>query len=50
VHPDDDLRRIRELMNEALNNPGQNIKGQLRLQHRNGSYKNHGCYFPEFVK
>jgi PAS domain S-box-containing protein len=38
VHPDD-LETHRELMNEALNNPGKNIKGQLRLQHRNGSYK-----------
>jgi len=38
VHPDD-LEMNKELMNEALNNPGKNIKGQLRLQHKNGSYK-----------
>ena len=38
VHPDD-MKRNKELMNEALNNPGKNIKGQLRLQHKNGGYK-----------
>lgn len=38
VHPDD-LEMHKALMNETLNNPGKNIKGQLRLQHKKGSYK-----------
>jgi PAS domain S-box-containing protein len=38
LHPDD-MELNKNMMNEALINPGKNIKGQLRLQHKNGSYK-----------
>lgn len=38
VHADDvDLNK--NLFEDALKNPGKNIKGQLRLQHKNGEYK-----------
>ena len=38
IHPDD--RKInKNFFEEALKNPGKNIKSQLRLQHKNGEYK-----------
>ena len=38
VHPDD-VEMNKKLLEEAFKNPGKNVKGQLRLQHKNGTYK-----------
>jgi two-component system CheB/CheR fusion protein len=38
IHPED-IALNRDLMEKAGKNPGKNIKGQLRLRHKNGDYK-----------
>jgi PAS domain S-box-containing protein len=38
IHPDDTATN-KELFEQAIQNPGKNIRGQIRLRHKNGTYK-----------
>jgi two-component system CheB/CheR fusion protein len=48
IHPDD-AERNEELFAESLRNPGKNVLGTIRLQHKNGEYKTMQVIFRNMI-